>query len=309
MPRGPRLNPVLDWSCILLATLAMLIVQTFRYTSHLSSWVVVAESILTLLLLFGLYHFFSFRQIDLNNSVKPHFISLAVMATLPILVQVVTRLLGVGDPNELVLLNIVQNITLALAALPYSKKAIRISGLLSGFLVLFVNAMTEVVLIWCVSVVFAVFGLWWLMCSYWERLETKFASSSNRTIPLKPVILSLTLLLGLGTIVVSTIGIPRTLVVLSGFMPTSGGDKYQGNYARSGVGEGDNMIAAQDSAFSFGPVDSDILLESKMPSLYDVASDQYGEARVKKQINKELSQAISLTADRLRPNHQKTVTT
>ena len=308
MPRGPRRNPVLDWSCILLATLAMLIVQTFRYTSHLSSWVVVAESILTLLLLFGLYHFFSFRQIDLNNSVKPHFISLAVMATLPILVQVVTRLLGVGDPNELVLLNIVQNITLALAALPYSKKAIRISGLLSGFLVLFVNAMTEVVLIWCVSVVFAVFGLWWLMCSYWERLETKFASSSNRTIPLKPVILSLTLLLGLGTIVVSTIGIPRTLVALSGFMPTSGGDKYQGNYARSGVGEGDNMIAAQDSAFSFGPVDSDILLESKMPSLYDVASDQYGEARVKKQINKELSQAISLTADRLRHNHQKTVT-
>ena len=307
MTHGPRPNPAWDWSAFLLAALAMLIVQTFRYTSHLSRWVVLAEGILTLLVLFGLSHFFRFRQIDLNNSVKPHFISLTVMAALPILVQAVSRMLGVGDPNELVLLNIVQNITFALAAIPYSHKTIRTSGLLSGFLVLFVTAMTEIVLIWCASVVFAVLGLWWLMCSYWERLETKFASSSNRTIPLKPVILSLTLLLGLGTIVVSTIGIPRTLVALSGFMPTSGGDKYQGNYARSGVGEGDMMIAAQDSAFSFGPVDSDILLESTMPSLYDVASDQYGEARVKKQINKELSQAISLTADRLRHNHQKTV--
>ena len=65
------------------------------------------------------------------------------------------------------------------------------------------------------------------------------------------------------------------------------------------------MIAAEDSAFSFGPVDSEILLESKMPSLYDVASDQYGEARVKKQINKEMNQAIALTADRLRHNHKK----
>ncbi len=306
MTRGPQPKPIGQKSVIFLAAIAMMITQTFRFTSHWSGWVVLSETALTLLTVFALSRTFRRRQINLADSIKPHFICHLTMTLLPIAVQVITRSLGIGDPNELVLLNIVQNISLALAVIPASHKSLQISALLNGFLVLFVTAMTDNSLIWTASVIYAAFGLWWMMCSYWERLETKFAAATNRTIPLRPVLIALTLLTGLGAITVASIGVPKTAMVLAGFMPTSGGDKYPDPNARSGVGEGDMMIAAEDSAFSFGPVDSEILLESKMPSLYDVASDQYGEARVKKQINKEMNQAISLTSDRLRHNHQKT---
>ena len=295
-----------QWSVILLAALAMVITQSFRFESHWSGWVVFVESILTLAIVIGLSQLFRLQQVDVKKSAKRHLLGLLVIVLLPIVVQGVTRSLGIGDPNELVLLIIVQNATISLAVMPFSLKSVQISGLLSGFLVLFITAMTDNALIWGASVIFAALGLWWLMCSYWNRLETKFASSSHRKIPLRPVMISLTLLVGLGTLTIFTVGTSGTTFVLPGFMPTSGGDKYQDANARSGVGEGDMLIAAEDSAFSFGPVDSEILLESKMPSLYDVASDQYGEARTKKQINKELSQSVSLTSDRLRHNHQKT---
>ena len=36
-------------------------------------------------------------------------------------------------------------------------------------------------------------------------------------------------------------------------------------------------FAAEEDAQSFGPVESDLFLESKMPSLYDVASEIYGK--------------------------------
>ena len=306
MTRGPQPKPVGQTSVIFLAALAMMITQTFRFTSHWSGWVVLAETTLTLITVFALSRTFRRRQVNVTESMKPHLICHLAMILLPMAVQIITRSLAIGDPNELVLLNMVQNVSLALAVIPSSHKSLQISALLNGFLVLFVTAMTDNSLIWTASVIYAAFGLWWLMCSYWERLETKFAAATNRTIPLRPVLIALTLLTGLGAITVASIGVPKTAMVLAGFMPTSGGDKYPDPNARSGVGEGDMMIAAEDSAFSFGPVDSEILLESKMPSLYDVASDQYGEARVKKQINKELNQAISLTADRLRHNHQKT---
>ena len=305
MIHGLQPKPVGQTFVVFLAALALMITQTFRLATHWSGWVVFSETTLTLCLVYVLSRIFRRRQLSSTESKRLHLICQLVMILLPVVVQVITRSLGIGDPNELVLLTMVQNASLALAVLPSSHKSLQISALLNGFLVLFVTAMTDNSLIWAASVIFAAFGLWWLMCSYWERLETKFAADTNRTIPLRPVLIALVLLVGLGTIVVASVGVPKTAMVLAGFMPTSGGDKYSDPNARAGVGDGDMMIAAEDSAFSFGPVDSEILLESKMPSLYDVASDQYGEARVKKQINKEMNQAIALTADRLRHNHKK----
>ena len=305
MNRGPQHNLVGQSSVTHLALLAMMITQTFRYANHWSAWVVLAESIITLGLVFGLPRLLQVWSKRLNTPARRLLLLQLVMVIFPLLVQVVTRSLEIGDPNELVLLIIVQNVALALAKAPTSQKSLQIAGLLSGFLVLFVTSMTDHYLVWAGSALFSALGLWWLMCSYWARLETKFATSSDRKIPLRPVLIAVSLLVGLGVLSIAVIGVPRTAMVLSGFMPTSGGDKYQDGNARSGVGEGDMMIAAEDSAFSFGPVDSEIFLESKMPSLYDVASDQYGEARVKKQINQELNQSIAITGDRLRHNHQK----
>jgi hypothetical protein len=51
------------------------------------------------------------------------------------------------------------------------------------------------------------------------------------------------------------------------------------------------LIAAKDEAFTFGPVDSDLFLESETPSMYDLVSDLYGETPPKK---RRYARAISL---------------
>ena len=95
---------------------------------------------------------------------------------------------------------------------------------------------------------------------------TKFATSSDRKIPLRPVLIAVSLLVGLGVLSIAVIGVPRTAMVLSGFMPTSGGDKYQDGNARSGVGErGYDDRSRRQPRFSFGPVDSEIFLNRKCP--------------------------------------------
>ncbi|MEL7265449.1 MAG: transglutaminase-like domain-containing protein, partial [Planctomycetota bacterium] len=66
-----------------------------------------------------------------------------------------------------------------------------------------------------------------------------------------------------------------------GWMPTSGGNRWSDTAARSGVGTGMQAIAAKDHAESFGAVESDILLESTAPTLYDMQNDQYGEPKKK----------------------------
>ncbi len=55
------------------------------------------------------------------------------------------------------------------------------------------------------------------------------------------------------------------IVSLDGFMPTSGGKGGNDQAARQGVGDGDMMVAAKDQAFTFGPIESEVFLESQLP--------------------------------------------
>ena len=306
MTRGQQTNPDRQWPLIFIAVFAMLIVQASRLSNHWTGWGVILEGLITLIAIYSLDRYLRWRDSDLKRLQLAYSAGLFGVILLPILAQFAIRPFGIGDPNELILLNMAQNIAVALAVIPYSKKSLQISSLLSGFLVLFVTSMTELRLIWIMSAVFGVTGLWCLMCSYWARLETKFVTSTHRIRPFRPMVISLVLLLSIGILTFASVGGSGGTLVLPGFMPTSGGNKSQDRYARSGVGDGDMLIAAEDSAFTFGPVDSRIFLESKMPSLYDVASDQYGEAKKKKKTNKEFNPAISITADRLRHKHRKT---
>ena len=165
MIHGLQPKPVGQTFVVFLAALALMITQTFRLATHWSGWVVFSETTLTLCLVYVLSRIFRRRQLSSTESKRLHLICQLVMILLPVVVQVITRSLGIGDPNELVLLTMVQNASLALAVLPSSHKSLQISALLNGFLVLFVTAMTDNSLIWAASVIFAAFGLWWLMCS------------------------------------------------------------------------------------------------------------------------------------------------
>ena len=74
-------------------------------------------------------------------------------------------------------------------------------------------------------------------------------------------------------------------------MPTSGETGDKDSAARSGVGNGDALIAARDHASTFGAVETDLFLDSEKPSLFDVFSEEFGEPR--KTTRTEKAQALS----------------
>jgi protein-glutamine gamma-glutamyltransferase len=64
---------------------------------------------------------------------------------------------------------------------------------------------------------------------------------------------------------------------LVGWMPLSGGDSRAFPWARDGVGDGENIVAAKEKPQATAPVKSGIFATSHRPSLYDLFSDLYGE--------------------------------
>lgn len=64
---------------------------------------------------------------------------------------------------------------------------------------------------------------------------------------------------------------------IAGWMPFSGGDSWAFPWARDGVGDGENLVAAREKPQATGPVDSDLFLTSHQPSLFDMFDDVYGE--------------------------------
>ena len=86
-----------------------------------------------------------------------------------------------------------------------------------------------------------------------------------------------------------------------GFMPTSGGSSWSDPAARSGVGTGDASIAAKDRPESFGAVDSEMFLESKELSLYDMFNEVTGEPM--KLRTAERAQALN--PENFAPSHER----
>ena len=84
-------------------------------------------------------------------------------------------------------------------------------------------------------------------------------------------------------------------------MPTSGGDEWSDPGARSGVGGGDAVIAAEQHAETFGPVESEIFLESTEMSLFDLFSDMLGDTPSKNRSEK----AQSLQPDEFLQSHRQ----
>ena len=164
---------------------------------------------------------------------------------------------------------------------------------------LFVLFSTTQIPVLVVAVLFALIGLWWLMGNHWDRLAHSMAMNSHRVVPVRSAVLALTIVLlllaaGLGA-AWSRGATPR---LLTGFMPTSGGDRWGSVYGRGGVGDGDQLVGAEDHASAFGPVETDLFLSSEQPSLYDTFSDMYGEPyRSQKQRTISLDSATGRESD------------
>lgn len=196
-----------------------------------------------------------------------------------------------GEANELIALAMLQYGGLWQAGFARSARQEWLSFLISCFLVLFGLTSSDRSGMIQVVIPFTLCASWWLMARYWEQIEEGYLVSQS--VSVLPIRLSMLTLFGLVALATVTWGWWNRDAAnrLDGFMPTSGGNQQAENWARQGVGDGDMLIAAQDEAFTFGPVDSELFLESEVPSMYDLANDIYGEATPKQ---RKYARAISL---------------
>jgi hypothetical protein len=289
---GRTTEPDRRASCLVLAAIAAATFQVARRLSR-EHWSSVAADLIATALAFSALSWAS-RRDDLTRP-RPRTglaIALATFLALPLILETGLRTLtGDGEAFELVLLAGMRNVALGTAALARRRGFAHASYLFSGFLTLFCVAIEDHRAAFVPAALYAVVGLWVLMAAHWERVQAHAAVECRHQTPIRVGVLGSACAL----IVVSAglvAGVRQELVVLPGFMPTSGGEHHSDPYARQGVGDGDMLVAAKQNPMSFGPVESGTFLESQMPSLYDMLDDRYGEPLTKAQ---RVGRAIALS--------------
>ncbi|MEM1303609.1 MAG: transglutaminase-like domain-containing protein [Planctomycetota bacterium] len=231
-------------------------------------------------------------------------LAISTLVVLAIVWDAATRaLLGLGDPYEVQLAFTLRNLMLGLVASRHELRTQHFAGLASFFLVLFsflwaMNTATALLL-----VAYALVGMWWLLGCYWDGIQGRFADKTEQAIPIRPAgaAIAIVILLLLAALPVARSS--KVTTALSGFFPSSGGTRWADDFAQGGVGDGNLMIAAKDDANSFGAVESELFIESKMPSLYDV----YNELSETTKPNKKRGRmrAIPLAPTAMKQNHSR----
>jgi len=224
----------------------------------------------------------------------------------PLAAEVILRKVGIGEAPEMTRLVCLQNTALLIGAFSHRARFQQVACLFAGFLALFATATGTTPAVYVLAGLFGVLLLWWLMARYWERVQqTVAAGQTDRCLPLRSsvmggvVLVSALMLVLLGSTSAST-------YVIRGFMPSSGGDRWSDEFARAGVGDGDAMVAAKEKAMSFGPVESELFLDSEMPTLYDMFNDSYGEPPKPK---KKQERNIGLAPGEVQETEQRTAKT
>jgi protein-glutamine gamma-glutamyltransferase len=232
----------------------------------------------------------------LNSSSGYGWLVGAVVILFPLLFSILqSSVFGViAEPNEIVWIAMLQNAAIWQSAMARSPKQEWTAFLLSCFLLLFgVTTSDRATMLWII-VPFGLLAAWWLMSRYWRSIERGFVAVES--VPLVRLRLGLVLGLCITTLAIGVVAFVNreSLRSLDGFMPTSGGNSQSDPSARSGIGDGDMLVAAKDDAYTFGPVDSDLFLESNAPSMYDLASETFGEPKPRQQ---KFSRAVALNAE------------
>lgn len=202
-------------------------------------------------------------------------------------------------PLELVLLMGFRNVVLALAVFAHVPSCQRTGNALSTFLVIFASALAGDLRLQAFVVGFAVLGIWWLMGSYWETLRGRLAAESEQGLPRRwAIVIPIILLIGLTALPVAG----TQVRALRGFMPSSGGTDWYSENARSGVGDGNALVAGTQNIQSFAPIDEAPFVSSHEPSLYDLFDDSYNEPVNNQQQDRAISIAPDL-ASRQKEHH------
>lgn len=207
---------------------------------------------------------------------------IAALIATPIVFAILARAFGSPIPFEMSALAAFGAASVGLSLTDSSRRCWSLSLVVSGFLILFCAAISDNPNAVGLPLLWMLICVWHLVANRWERLDLAMPESVERSWTLRPRIIIIALL-------VLTVGgylikdkVPASQRFTFGIMPTSGGSGWSDPAARSGVGTGDQAIAAKDHAESFGAVESDIFLESKESTLFDMFSDSLGPPKKQK---------------------------
>ncbi len=277
--KSKRMVASFDWLWpVFFAMLGLLATLAFRATCQTQPYVIVID-ILILAGLLGLMVVLNRRSGEGGKKIT---ISVQLLTGLivvwPLLTAYLTRWFGVGDPWEVTLLCVLQNAALACAVLSQRPRLGQFAVIFSGFLMLFLGFVLVSPAMTALLAVFGVAVLWWLMEQYWSRAQAALPVAARRMVPLRrSTLVGAVGLLTLVSVAMFTVAPRDALVQLSGYMPTSGGDRWGDRFARDGSGSGEILTGAVQNATTIAPVDTNVFLSSQQPSLYDMISRAYGK--------------------------------
>ncbi|MCA9115448.1 MAG: transglutaminase domain-containing protein [Planctomycetaceae bacterium] len=199
-----------------------------------------------------------------------------LLGAAPFLLNPLDRLLtGEGRPLELLMLAGFRNASLTLAAVALTPALQRTAAALSVFLVLFCVSLGDDPFLLVLLFVFTLSGVGWLMGSYWSTLEGRLADETRHHRPLA-LFLLLPALAVLAIVLIPHSG-RSAIEALPGLVPTSGGTGQFSPEARSGVGDGDMLVAGTRQVQSFAPIEDAPFMDSNEAGLYDVFNELYDE--------------------------------
>jgi protein-glutamine gamma-glutamyltransferase len=216
---------------------------------------------------------------------------LLVAFAAPWIINSVAKRNGFGNGLEIVMLGGLGWAGLASAFVGSQSRTISLSVVCSGFVALFATLISDRESATWFAHAWVALCMWWLVGNHWEGLTSRTAEQIDRSVGLRWAYIALGVLVFAGSALMLGDRVPVWRRLQAELMPTSGGTTGKDSAARSGVGNGDALIAAKNHATSFGAVESDIFLDSEKPSLFDVFSDEFGEPKPKK--NVEQAQALS----------------
>ncbi len=286
-----RRSGALAMACVALATLAQ---RRLTYDSVLFMSVEAAICSASI----AAAGWLTWRRPGANNELMAQHrpkLSVLVLITVwliaPWVINMIAKRADAGNGLEIVMLGTLAWTALACAWLAARSRTISLSVICSGFTALFATLISDASTATLFSYAWVALCMWWLVGNHWEGLESQAAVRIDRTGGMRWSTIAVGVLVFSGTALALGSRVPVLRKLHAELMPTSGGTTHKDRAARSGVGNGDALIAAKNHATSFGAVETDVFLESEKPSLFDVFSDEFGEPKRNERV--ERAQALS----------------
>ncbi|MEO1992227.1 MAG: transglutaminase-like domain-containing protein [Pirellulales bacterium] len=199
-------------------------------------------------------------------------------------------LLGAPYLLDSLLLTLLRNAMISLAALSHHKAVQGQAVVIAAFVAIFSSACFGIsvqTLPWCnwLLVAFTLLTVMWLISRHWEQFEMTLNATNLRRknpwwTPALAVLLSLPFVIPIAG---------GRLIATEGWMPTSGGSRDSSPMARDGIGDGDLLVAGLNNIRSFAPIENAPFASSHDPTLYDVYDDTYNEPVSRKKQGRAIS--------------------